>query len=520
MTRPIPTYLRLYTERFDAPPALPPAALEPIAQACRAFTQATGWPLIFDATAKTDAKAAWSAVVECDGLPPAGCLRLDWPANGESRAQQTSFEVARDMAASVARLVGELAKYHRVVREREAELAAGVPVVPRPDAEAHLAKRLEAVLQGGATAVECVAAALYLLDDATTELKLRAAWGLPIERLVDPPRPLRHARGDLEALCGHAVVIDDANLTPTWNMPEPFRAAVCVPVSSPMVPLGTLWVFCDHVRSFDSRQVNLIEMIAGRVAADLEREMLCAEGASTADLKRQVAAAETLAAGQLPRIAPAIAGWDIAGWTSPRGGLSCEFHDWLATGDGRLGFVVGDCLEPGIAGAMSVACLRGVCRAHARDAEGPSEWLSRVNRTLWSASCGDQMASLFVGMVDDLDGRIRYCMAGQLTAIIVRADGHVSLFVPALEVGVDAAPNYLDLESHLAPGDLLVVATDGVRDAVDAEGRRFGEAALIESLRPFPKATAAAMAELIRDRLEAFADAPREDRTLLILRRR
>ena len=65
------------------------------------------------------------------------------------------------------------------LRQREAELATFVPVVVRADETPSLATRLEAVLRGGAEAIGCQAAGLYLLDPATTELKLRSSWGLP-----------------------------------------------------------------------------------------------------------------------------------------------------------------------------------------------------------------------------------------------------------------------------------------------------------------------------------------------------
>src|SRR6185503_3808708 len=186
---------------------------------------------------------------------------------------------ARRLALAMGNLLGEMNRLKRALWEREAELAAGVPVAKRTDNEPHLAERLESVLQGGTQAVGCQAAGLYLLDEATSELKLRAAWGLPNERLLAPARPLRGSVADLEALVGHAVVLEDTSLLPHWRCPEDYPAAVCVPVSSPTVPLGTLWIFSERSRDFSPQETNLIEIIAGRLAADLEREMLLASGA-------------------------------------------------------------------------------------------------------------------------------------------------------------------------------------------------------------------------------------------------
>ena len=154
--------------------------------------------------------------------------------------------------------------------------------------EQHLAERLEAVLKAGTEAIGCQAAGLYLLDEATSELKLRAIWGLPEERLLAPARPLRGAVADLEALVGHAVVLEDTSLLQHWRCPEEFPAAVCVPVSTPSIPLGTLWVYCDESRDFSPEQTNLLEIIAGRLAADLEREMLLAAGTKAKNRDQQL----------------------------------------------------------------------------------------------------------------------------------------------------------------------------------------------------------------------------------------
>ena len=99
--------------------------------------------------------------------------------------------------------------------------------------------------------------AAYLLDDATKQLKLRSCWGLPKSRFLDPPRPLRGAAADLEALVGHAVVLEDTSFLPHWKVPEEFRSAVCVPISSPTFPFGTLWMFCDQPRDFSVAETQL-----------------------------------------------------------------------------------------------------------------------------------------------------------------------------------------------------------------------------------------------------------------------
>ncbi len=176
-----------------------------------------------------------------------------WAARSTAKQKpsaQVPFEAARGLASAIGGMLEETLQLRRALVEREAELAAGVPLVPHPQEPEHLANRLEAVLRGGAQAVGCHAAALYLLDEATSKLKLRSCWGLPLDRLTAPPRPLQGAVADLESMLGHAVVLEDTPMMRHWRAPEDFSAAACVPVSTSTTILGTLWMFSNVKRDF------------------------------------------------------------------------------------------------------------------------------------------------------------------------------------------------------------------------------------------------------------------------------
>src|SRR5690606_15231380 len=96
-----------------------------------------------------------------DGRPDA--QRIDQPAT-----LTVPLEQARPLALAVGGLLAEIHRLRHALWQREAELAAGVPVTVRPDDGPHLAERLQSVLKSGADAVGCQAAALYLLDDSTS----------------------------------------------------------------------------------------------------------------------------------------------------------------------------------------------------------------------------------------------------------------------------------------------------------------------------------------------------------------
>lgn len=213
--------------------------------------------------------------VKVEGGKSPGCLAL-LPSEQPERcllspAQQNEF------LNSLALLIGDAYRWQQMFRKYEEELATLVPIPSFSGSVSCFTETLYDILKEGAKILECQAASLYLLNTAENTLKLRSCWGLPEERLLDPPRQLRDSLADLEAMLGQAVVLNEDYLLESWPMPEEFSAGVCVPVASPVSIIGTLWFFSDQRCDFRERDIRLMEIITGRIASELERAALLRE---------------------------------------------------------------------------------------------------------------------------------------------------------------------------------------------------------------------------------------------------
>ena len=516
-------YLKIFREEPPEPAGPAVDRLGSLTEVFKAFQKATGWSLQYVSGPEPNhpTELTWSAPVNPGvGVTP-GHLKLDPVGSAHpTRARKVDPEAVRQLASALAGMVGELLETQHALWQREAELAAGVPLVAHPEERKHLALRLEAVLKGGADAVHCQAAALYLLDEATTSLKLRSSCGLPRARLAEPPRPLQGALADLEAMLGHAVVLEDTRLLEKWNSPEDFPSAVCVPVATSTTILGTLWVFSNRKRDFNDHETNIIEVVAGRLAAELEREMLMQEGLDGAQLKRQIAAAERLQRNQLPTIAPLLDGWDLAGWTAQAHSVGGDFFDWFALPNSLVAVAVGDVMGRGVEAAVSASAVKAALRSHGQYQRDAAALLAQVNLTLWTGSAGDQSAALFCGLLETATGQVRYSLAGQPGILLVSAGNWESLSQPSPPLGESPETVYQQKQCRLQPGDALVVFTDGFRDALDPNGKSLGEGGLAEPLVTRLDLPAKDLVAIARDRLEAHALAPeRHDRTVLVIKR-
>lgn len=153
------------------------------------------------------------------------------------------------------------------------------PTPPLENSAAHdaarskLDLRLTAVLRGAARGFGYEAAELWLLDDATRRLTRRLAWGVGADREA-PARTLEEADADLAALAGGAVVLENRSETRDWPLPRPAVSATCLPVSSDRTIHGVLWFFGSNERDLDDLELEVLEIIAGRFAMEIERDML------------------------------------------------------------------------------------------------------------------------------------------------------------------------------------------------------------------------------------------------------
>ena len=454
LSQKIPSYLKLHVEEAAAlatPVPTPKASV--LSELQDSFTEATGWSF---------------------QVPNLNRDTMDDKGHPYGLTKQTTSGLdknsAQRLANSIGSLVDELQTALTTVWHREAELATGIPVCERTDEDEHLANRLEAVLKAGAMSVQCNAAALYLLDDATSELKLRACWGLPISRLMDPARPLRGAVADLEALIGHAVVLEDVSRLPHWKPPEQFASAVCVPVASPSTPLGTAWFFCDETRTFSDTETQILEVIAGRLAADLEREVLLAEGTQSAQMQRELHQASQWQNDRLPNLSPMIEGWQFAGWAEQALRLGGAFYDWQVLEDSRLSLSLGQAQGTMLESALNAASVHASLKAMSnREHEVPTIF-ERLNDSLWTSSAGDQYASLFHGRIDPEAGTLEASIAGNVAAAIIRPRSVKTLSIEQVTLGQQPDHRYRTKSFKMQPGDILAVVNESIVNAVDDDG--------------------------------------------------
>jgi phosphoserine phosphatase RsbU/P len=208
---------------------------------------------------------------------------------------------------------------------------------------------------------------------------------------------------------------------------------------------------------------------------------------------------------------------DYAGQCIPAREVSGDYYDFLDIGDSGLGFVLADVSGKGVAAALLMANLQACFRSQSQDAlRQPASMLKAVNKLFCESTPPEHYATLFFGNYDDRSRRLRYVNCGHLPPILLRANGTVERLEPTATVlGVFLNWSCEEGTVDLAPGDMLVLFSDGVTEAGVETAAEFGEDGLLRVIRENQAGTAETLVESI---INAVAGEKEDDVTVVAIR--
>lgn len=184
-----------------------------------------------------------------------------------------------------------------------------------------------------------------------------------------------------------------------------------------------------------------------------------------------------------------------------------DLYDVFPMGGGLVGAFIGDVSGKGLEAAVFTTLVKQTVRAFAHEASSPAEIMSRSNSVLAGSSRMRDFASALLVVIEPESGKTVYCRAGHPPAMIVRSDGTVEQTEWGSPViGAFADMHYEEDHFTLADGDLLVMYTDGITEARDAEEEFFGEERLVEVCRGLAGLDPDAAAGRIEDAVESFTE--------------
>jgi len=245
------------------------------------------------------------------------------------------------------------------------------------------------------------------------------------------------------------------------------------------------------------------------------------------NFKSSLAQASVVQQKLMPQSDPQVDGFDIAGksiWCDETGG---DYYDFLypaANGKKRIGIVVGDVTDHGIPSALLMTTARAFLRERVNTP--PSECaaiISDVNKRLVrDVEELNLFMTMFYGEIDIKEKMIRWVKAGHEPAILYTpgTDSHELLAGEGLPLGVMEDAVYQESQKQINSGQIILIGTDGIKEAVNTHGEMFGNERLLNVIRDDADQSAREILDKAFESLNDFRRPlePDDDETLVVIK--
>ena len=302
------------------------------------------------------------------------------------------------------------------------------------------------------------------------------------------------------------------------------RSILAAPITDAAGCIGMVAVYSRaHVRRFGEEDLELLVSLASAAALRIRNVGLAEEAAARRVQDHELALAHEIQMAMLPRHVDALPELELAGMLLPARAVGGDLYDFFVDG-GQFWFIIADAAGKGVSAALFMAITRTLFRAVALRDTPVGTVVARMNAELARDNERQFFVTALVGRLDLATGALAYANAGHLPPIIGTAGTPLRVLdpEPGIALGILGDAEYAETREVLAPGDVLLLVTDGVTEAVNPAGDLFSDARLhAEFTRLLDRPPQGIVSNLV-DAVNGFADgaAQEDDITALALRYR
>ncbi len=276
-------------------------------------------------------------------------------------------------------------------------------------------------------------------------------------------------------------------------------------------------------RDFTAGDVKLITAVSEQIRATVNSFSLYHKLIAQERVRRELEIAAEIQESLLPKTLPEFRGLTIDVSSLPAFEVGGDFYDFVSPDEEHLTVIVGDVAGKGIPAAMFTSMVRTLLKIEALRSQEPHIILKRVNEVLWQDLW---QAELFITVIvvtfDKKNGALMYANAGHVPGIIYHVKSNTSRLLKAtsLPIGIFGYDAKTTQYVHLSPGDTLALYSDGISEAGNPAGERFGIKRIQRLVHQHADKSPGILKQVILKELADFQqmEAPSDDMTLAVVK--
>lgn len=300
------------------------------------------------------------------------------------------------------------------------------------------------------------------------------------------------------------------------------RSLMCAPIlDQKQRPVGILQIDTRDGRGrFNQEDLDLLAAVASQISVAVQNAQLHHDLLKQHELEQELLFARQVMQALLPERPSSVKGYEFWDCYEPARHVGGDYYGFIPlhnvqdarrTEAAQWAIAVGDVVGKGLPAALLTARLSAEIRLFLQGERDPARVVSRLNDQLTENGVLDMYITFILAMLDLSSHRLRIVNAGHPYPLIRRKDGRLEEFAPeasGLPLAIQGDWIYETTETTLEPGDIVVLYTDGVTDALNPRNDRFGDAMLRETFLEAPAGPAAAgefLVQHVRDHVAGRA---------------
>ncbi|HEY0384610.1 MAG TPA: SpoIIE family protein phosphatase [Pyrinomonadaceae bacterium] len=393
-------------------------------------------------------------------------------------------------------------------------------------ASATLSETLQQIASLVFEAVPAERCSIMMRDEGSDDLKVAVAR---LRERQGEVGEIRVSRTIMEEVVGKgkAVLTSDAQHDPRFMSStmtlQGIRSVLAVPLGVGEKVFGIIYADSPIAEAkFTEDHLKVLTTLASVAAIRVENARLLEEQLDRERLEHELQLASEIQQRFQPTAPPHVDGYELQGISFPCYEIGGDYYDFIARRDGRMLIALGDVSGKGTAAALLMSSLHAAVHAQAASHNSLVETISAVNNYLADNIPSNRFVTLFYAELDPVSGSLTFINAGHNPPVIVHAAGTIeNLSSGGLPLGIMPNSPYREGRTQLMPGDVLVIYSDGVSEAVNPQGEEFGAQRLQGVVGLNIERSAAGIRDRIESALTKFAQGTpaADDITLVIVKR-
>jgi sigma-B regulation protein RsbU (phosphoserine phosphatase) len=366
---------------------------------------------------------------------------------------------------------------------------------------------------------------VFVMERGQRRLRSLVAQGVEDEDIVVP---VGKGIAGTVASTGETINIPDAYNDPRFD--SSFDALLgyrtndiyCMPIVNRIGEIVGILELLNRTRPLTEEDEEFLAGVSVHVGLALENAQLHREIVEKRKMEQELVLAREIQQNFYPNIPDSYGGVEICASSEMCEAVGGDYLGYFPLEDGRFLVMLGDVAGKGIGAALVMSSLHATCRALVRHVHAIEDVTSILNETFVETTGAGVFVTMLIMLVDPVGHRVHYIRAGHNPPVIVTREGDATLFDGGggPPVGLFSTLKFKREISRVEPGSVLVIYTDGVSEAENAQDEQFGIDRMVEVVAGSRRSPASGIHADIRSALEEFVgeEPTHDDSTLIVLK--